>query len=450
MKEDSGRGGVHDQKWARIWATSRPDYVHLRVFSWARSREQDGLYGRSTAEGRVKALDGMKKAVTGYFGEDAGSRIAADLEKARDEERLDDVGIMASRHVRAIAYAHSPLCRTAGRNSLDERLDMELSILGWCDTEMDGSLSFRSDSVLSDDWVACDTLIARLDDRLKTAFRPEVEKLRRGMARENPEAAPDSWDMGDVYDAEFSIASAVLSFLTEDEEDARRAHDDAAKRLSVLDLKAARDLVSASMDRMAGPCLRPLLQPGDVLPCADWDLLHAENRPKRLAAAFEEVLMGAHLDKDATGRLARQCTEIDALYQGGERNADCQITKLFAVLDMAGDADRAVKRLQDAGYIDGKDAGWLNGMDKVHMMRFSRGWKERDLCAFMDAAGGSAEARSVLVFQLSDDIASGRGNGYSAAYSGLMGRIREIEDGEGPVKERKVHTRNIGGREGGR
>ena len=450
MKEDSGRGGVHDQKWARIWATSRPDYVHLRVFSWARSREQDGLYGRSTAEGRVKALDGMKKAVTGYFGEDAGSRIAADLEKARDEERLDDVGIMASSHVRAIAYAHSPLCRTAGRKSLDERLDMELSILGWCDTEMDGSLSFRSDSVLSDDWVACDTLIARLDDRLKAAFRPEVEKLRRGMARENPEAAPDSWDMGDVYDAEFSIASAVLSFLTEDEEDARSAHDDAAKRLSVLDLKAARDLVSASMDRMAGPCLRPLLQPGDVLPCADWDLLHAENRPKRLAAAFEEVLMGAHLDKDATGRLARQCTEIDALYQGGERSADCQITKLFAVLDRAGDADRAVKRLQDAGYIDGKDAGWLNGMEKVHMLQFGRGWKERDLCAFMDAAGGSAEARSVLVFQLSDDIASGRGNGYSAAYSGLMGRIREIEDGEGPVKERKVHTRNIGGREGGR
>ena len=455
--QTAGRYAGDELKWARIFSVSRPDYVHLRVFSWAREEERAGrlFTFKSNMEG---ARDRMRKALADYFGEEAGSRIAEEMEKAAAEGDASAMGRQASRHVRNLAYEHSLLCRTDGRKSLDERLDMELAVLEWCHLVSDGGIAMDRGSVLSDDWLGCDGLIARLSPELKEAAAPELAKLRRALPPANPDAEPDSIDAGDIYDTETAVAGAVLSFLTEDEEGMRAAHEDAAERLAVMDLFSVQETLRRAIDRMQGPSPLSNWNPLDVASGADWDLLHSDSRPKRLAAALELVVgeagtgHGKPQAQDRIGTLCAQFREIDSIYAGKERSAGCQMTRLFAVLRMAAGVrmSEAIDGLRRKGYLDGSDAGWLEGMARVAGTRYGSGWKDADVEAFRMAAGGPDVVDSVLAFQLSDDIASGRGDGYAAGCRELSERISRMADGKEQEKERKriMQPRSAGGRDG--
>lgn len=458
--QTAGRYAGDELKWARIFSVSRPDYVHLRVFSWAREEERAGrlFTFKSNMEG---ARDRMRKALADYFGEEAGSRIAEEMEKAAAEGDASAMGRQASRHVRNLAYGHSLLCRTDGRKSLDERLDMELAVLEWCHLVSDGGIAMDRGSVLSDDWLGCDGLIARLSPELKEAAAPELAKLRRALPPVNPDAEPDSIDAGDIYDTETAVAGAVLSFLTEDEEGMRAAHEDAAERLAAMDLFSAQETLRRAIDRMQGPSPLSNWNPLDVASGADWDLFHSDSRPKRLAAALElavdEAGAGREKQQKAQERLKALCCqlkEIDSIYAGRERSAGCQMTRLFAVLRMAAGVrmPEAIDGLRRKGYLDGSDAGWLEGMARVAGTRYGPGWKDADVEAFRRAAGGPDVVDSVLAFQLSDDITSGRGDGYRARCRELSSRARSA-DGDptkGKEKRRNMKSRGIGGPTDGR
>ena len=313
-------------------------------------------------------------------------------------------------------------------------------------------------SVLSDDWLGCDGLIARLSPELKEAAAPELAKLRRALPPANPDAEPDSIDAGDIYDTETAVAGAVLSFLTEDEEGMRAAHEDAAERLAAMDLFSAQETLRRAIDRMQGPSPLSNWNPLDVASGADWDLLHSDSRPKRLAAALELVVgdagtgHGKPQTQDRIGTLCAQFREIDSIYAGKERSAGCQMTRLFAVLRMAAGVrmPEAIDGLRRKGYLDGSDAGWLEGMARVAGTRYGSGWKDADVEAFRRAAGGPDVVDSVLAFQLSDDIVSGRGDGYAAGCRELSERISRMADGKEQEKERKrmMQPRSAGGRDG--
>ena len=454
-----GRRTGDELKWARIFSVSRPDYVHLRVFSWAREEERAGklFTFKSNMEG---AKLRMREALTHYFGEEVGGRIAEEMEKAAAEGDAAAIGRQASRQVRNLAYGHSLLCRTDGRKSLDERLDMELAVLEWCHLVSDGGIAMDRGSVLSDDWLGCDGLITRLSPELKEAAAPELAKLRRALPPANPDAEHDSIDTGDVYDAEAAVAGSVLAFLTEGEEWVRTAHEDAAGRLSAMDLFSAQDMLKRAIDRMQEPSSLSNWNPLDVMSGADWDLFHSDNRPKRLAAALEVAMEearsehGRRQEHEWQKELCAQLSEIDRAYAGGERSTGCQMTRLFAALRISGDGQvhKTVDRLRRKGYLDDADARWLEGMASVADARYRSSWKDVDVKAFREVAGGADVVDSVLAFQLSSDIASGKGDGYRGACHELSARVRGQDDGKGRPKEGhvQVRTSSRGGREDGR
>lgn len=437
--QDSRPDGAEQRRWARIFAASRSDYVHLRVFSWVAGKDEEGRFFPSAAN-REAAFGRMKDALESHFGHETGQAIASELGKKAAEDGFLQIGRQVDRHIRNLAYEHSQLCRTSGRNSLDERLDMELAVLEWAYMASGGETAFEQGSILCDDWIGSGGLVARLSPQVKEAASPEIAKLRRAIPPMDPEAEPDAFDVADLYDVEYAVAKAVAASLTSGGEEAERAHEAAAAGIRGVTLGSAQVLLRTALDRMESPAEARNWKQMDVISGPDWDLYFSDSRQKRLAAALSLVVDEACTDHAArlelqSGTLCRRLAAIDQLFPGRERGVECHLTRLHAALGAVmemehspkGQARETAESLEAKGYLDSKDVDFLKRMDAASAMRPSPTWKDGDVMRLARAAGGMDVLEAALAEQVATDVADGKGDGHAEVCRTVVGRIGRLE-----------------------
>ena len=439
-----------EDAWARIYSVSRADYVHLKVFACADAMERSGDMPESGGRLAEKRAE-MEKLVLGYYGENAGHRIIESFDDAekdsqkegrsRDSTKIVSVARTANRHIRGLAYACPQITRTNGRASLDERLEMELAIFSWCSAT--GQVPFLLDecNVLFSNWISPDMLVSNLSPGLKDVVRPELEKFRRAIPSPDPEADPESCDMGDVFDVQTAIARTVLyQLLGENEELVEKTRRNAMGMVGSIRLKPAQDMIQASITRMKEPGRFSNLKASDVFSGKDWDSSFSKDVSKRLISAIDRVLENQDgrrpdlLDKDRE-TLFRRFGVIDSMYKGSERSESCQMAKLYVAIDMLCNPEsknRMIDELCTDGYLDDEDRSRLQGIGRAASERLpdaDGAGRQQSLHRLRIArAGGMDNLQAGLAVQVSADVVDGRGDAYAKECSAFIAGARRTAE----------------------
>lgn len=426
-----------EKKWERLFKTSRPDYVHLRVFSWAENSE---ALRHVCSDGKNERL---ADSLIGYYGETVGRKVMQEFISAEsDIDRINEISLLSSMHIRNVAYAHSMLVRSPGRNNLDERLDLEFAIQEWCYQSSQGMSAYSNGSVLIEDWASADMMMSHLSPEVRDAVTADIEMMKKMIPLPDPDVDPDKYDMGDVYESGTFITSALLSRLTEDDTGFEIKKAIVANDLSHIDEKNTQELIFSLLKRLQKGG-NTNLKEMDKLPARDWDILSAEDA-KRLSASIGDVIRSEFNESDKNV-FARIVGLIDQMYEDEERSIDCQMTKLASALELLDSSAKGIKHrksgremldeLERKGFISEKEknrlktiGGCLNRLNADNQGK----WKDAKTRALLfEIAGGDRRAlESVLVVKLVDDIVSGRIDDSNPVQTDVVRKIRNMIDGD--------------------